>query len=62
MSIFPLGKKSQAYVDGYRNGKTDYALGIRLDYAWFGRCVESSDNYSRNYSIGYRQGWLNLPF
>lgn len=28
MALFPISEKSQAYVDGYRNGQLDRSIGI----------------------------------
>jgi hypothetical protein len=60
MPLFPISEKSQAYVDGYKNGVADRRLGIRSDYSFYG--VNSSNEYTHNYSLGYRQGILGLKF
>jgi hypothetical protein len=60
MTLFPISKKSQAYADGYRNGRVDRQLGIRSDYSFYGE--GSSNEYVREYSKGYRRGLLGLKF
>lgn len=58
MTLFPISAKSQAYVDGFKSGRADRRLGIRSDYAFYG--VNDSNEYTRNYSEGYRRGILGL--
>jgi hypothetical protein len=58
--LFPISGRSQAYVDGYKNGRTDKVIGIRSEYAWFG--TNDPNEYTRNYSIGYRRAQLGLEF
>jgi hypothetical protein len=53
-----VSKKSQAYVDGYRNGRLDRSLGIRSDYSFYS--TDSANEYVREYSKGYRRGLLGL--
>jgi hypothetical protein len=60
MSLFPISKKSQAYVDGYRSGRADRSLGIKLDVSFYG--LNSTNEYVREYARGYRQGVLGLKF
>ena len=60
MPIFPVSPKSQAYADGYRNGRSDRALGIRLDVSFYS--TNSPNEYVRSYSLGYRNGVLGLKF
>jgi len=60
MTIFPISERSQAYADGYRAGKIDRRLGIHSDYAFYG--VNDLNEYTRNYSEGYRRGILGLEF
>jgi hypothetical protein len=56
MALFPLSPKSQAYVDGFKAGRADRALGIQSKYAFYHFASES--DYTREYSRGYRQGIL----
>lgn len=60
MALFPISAKSQAYVDGYKSGRTDRALGIRSDYSFFS--FETESEYQHNYSLGYRRAVLGLEF
>jgi hypothetical protein len=53
MALFPISAESQAYVDGYKNGRADRALGISLSVSMY---VESSPGYSQSYAMGYRDG------
>jgi hypothetical protein len=54
MTLFPVSKQSQAYIDGYKSGQADRRLGIRLTVSWF---IESVPGYVQSYSLGYRDGW-----
>lgn len=60
MALFPISAKSQAYVDGYKAGKLDRQIGIKLDVSFYG--TNSTNEYVREYSRGYRQGVLGLKF
>lgn len=59
MALFPISKKSQAYIDGWR-GQADRRLGIRSDYAFFG--INDTNEYTAAYARGYRQAILGLKF
>ena len=48
---------TKAYRDGIKNGKIDARIVVRNNYAWF---VESAPSYSRDYSLGYRLGYLMI--
>jgi len=53
VTLFVLSPASQAYVDGFKSGRSDKALGLRLRVS----CDTSSPNwYVRQYSIGYLDG------
>jgi len=60
MPSFPISMRSHAYVDGYKSGKADRLLGIKLDVSLYS--LNSSNEYVREYSRGYRQGVLGLRF
>lgn len=60
VSLFPISAKSQAYVDGYKSGRADRTLGIKLDVSFYGG--NSTNEYYREYSGGYRVGVLGLKF
>lgn len=44
-----------AWTDGYRAGSVDAFLEVRNGYAGV---VEETPGYPRDYSRGYRTGWL----
>ena len=55
MALFPISEKSEAYVEGFRNGEIDSQLGYRSDLVW--HCINDLNEYARQYSEGYRDGW-----
>jgi len=52
--------RSQAYVDGYKAGRSDKLIGFRSTYVWASQPHEGE--YVWNYAIGYRQAQLGRPF
>ena len=64
MTLFPVSRSSQAYVDGFKSGKADRLLGQKLDVSFYGTnsLNEYVREYSRGYSRGYRQAVLGLSF
>jgi hypothetical protein len=46
---------TNAWLDGFNNGRSDRKLELRNDYAWYS--VNSNDDYSREYARGYHFGW-----
>jgi hypothetical protein len=61
MTLFPISAESQAYADGYKNGRTDRSINARSEYAWYG-VLDNGNTYSQWYSRGYQRGWLGLTF
>jgi hypothetical protein len=49
-----LAMQDQAWLDGQKNGRIDRLRGTKNEQAWV---VLLNEGYSRNYSLGYRQGW-----
>jgi len=45
---------SEPFEQGKADGRLDAILGWRSEYAWF---VEEAPGWSREYSLGYREGW-----
>jgi len=60
MALFRISPKSQAYVDGYKNGQTDRRVEVKSEYAW--NCYKDLNEYASNYSQGYRDGWNGRQF
>ena len=60
MSLFPLSARSQAYVDGYKAGRTDKRMGWRSTYVWATQPHEGK--YIWNYAVGYRCAQLGQQF
>ena len=58
MTLFPVSRSSQAYVDGFKSGKADRLLGQKLDVSFYG--TNSLNEYVREYSRGYRQAVFGL--
>lgn len=44
--------QSGAYQQGYRNGRTDYHLGLRLTH-------DGRNDYAIDYAMGYNNGWID---
>ena len=47
---------SQAFQEGRAAGHADRLLGRCNSYSWF---VESHPGYARDYSLGYRAGFIS---
>jgi hypothetical protein len=46
---------TNAWLDGFNNGKTDRKLELRIDCV--GHAVNSNNDYEREYAKGYHFGW-----
>jgi len=46
---------NSAYQDGYRAGRIARQLGWRSEYVYYS--IDSQNEYTRQYSQGYRAGW-----
>ena len=53
-----LDRKFSVYETGFKNGITDHKLGLRLDAPYYGQ--NSLNEYVRDYSDGYRDGWNSV--
>jgi hypothetical protein len=49
---------SEAYKEGYKNGRADYRLKRKSEYAWHSGSDTGSE-FRAEYSRGYRAGWLD---
>ena len=52
--------RNEAFLQGFRNGLTDARLGIRSEYA--ATSGDSQNEYTREYSQGYRAGQAEESF
>jgi hypothetical protein len=52
--------RNEAFLQGFRNGLTDARLGIQIEYS--ATSQHSQNEYTREYSQGYRAGQAEESF